>query len=109
MGKQATKGKGTKHHCPGKSGWVGDESPGGCIEGNIGDMYYCKKHEMPCRNGCVGRFHLKSQAGCLSCKQRSIREAAIDRQAKENHKEVEKDKGDDTFWNPGKDRKNQKK
>lgn len=61
MGKNGnpTGGRGTKHHCPGKSGWVGDESPGGCDEDHIGNMYYCKKHEMPCRNGCEGRAHLK--------------------------------------------------
>lgn len=107
MGKNGnpTGGRGTKHHCPGKSGWVGDESPGGCDEDHIGNMYYCKKHEMPCRNGCEGRAHLKNQDGCLKCKQRFIREATKEKEAKKNQEEVEKGKEDEAFWNPGKGRK----
>ncbi|CAN9177318.1 unnamed protein product [Alternaria alternata] len=47
MGKNGnpTGGRGTKHHCPGKSGWVGDESPGGCDEDHIGNMEAKKEKE----------------------------------------------------------------
>jgi hypothetical protein len=58
-----------------------------------------------CRNGCEGRAHLKNQDGCLKCKQRFIREATKEKEAKKNQEEVEKGKEDEAFWNPGKGRK----
>jgi hypothetical protein len=99
----------TKHHCPGKSGWVGEESPGGCDEIKRGGLIYCTKHQMPCRQGCKNKHHLKNQAGCLECEGRWLAEARMDRRAKENHKKIENGKGDETFWNSGLDRKRQKK
>lgn len=117
MGFQGTKGqirtrvtKGTKHHCPGASGWVGDESPENCREGDLpGGGKYCKKHQMPCRNGCVGEAHLKNQAGCTACERKWRQEAKVERETKENMKVNEKDKAFQDFMNPPKGRKKEKK
>lgn len=103
-------GKGTttvKHHCPGANGWVGDVSPGGCVP-STGRLIYCTKHQMPCRQGCAGKKHLKNQPGCLSCKSKWQAEDKEERKAKEKLKEKEKDKELEDFLNPGKERKKKK-
>lgn len=101
-------GTGTKHHCVGGHAWIGDTSPGGCIEVKSGPLIYCKKHEMPCRNGCRGWFHLKNQEGCQSCERKRKSEAKRKRLAAVADIDAEKIKNDNAFWNPGKGRKLQK-
>ncbi|CAE7202125.1 hypothetical protein CFE70_008385 [Pyrenophora teres f. teres 0-1] len=104
---------GTKHHCPGQGGWVGEWSPGGCdvqtVETKMGKLSYCKKHSMPCCNGCKYWFHLKNQEGCQSCLSRWRAEVKQNQKAREAQKASEKQKVDAEFWNPGKDRKKPKK
>lgn len=97
------------HHCPGATGWVGDISPGGCSKTRYGRMSYCKKHEIPCRNGCRNWYHLKNQDGCGSCVSRRAAEARRDRQAAMARKDADKQSSDDSFWNPPKGRKKEAK
>ncbi|OWY43631.1 hypothetical protein AALT_g5380 [Alternaria alternata] len=106
MGKRTT-----VHHCPGASGWVGDQSPGGCNKGTFGSrkINYCKKHEMPCRNGCDNKKHLKNRDGCKSCEGAWEAAARNGEQAKQSDKETEKSKENEAFWHPGKDNKKLKK
>ena len=103
--------KKTIHHCPGENGWVGEWSPSGCNTKYHGDLggIYCKKHQMPCRQGCVNQSHMKNQPGCQSCKGKWAREAKAEREAKENVKVNEKDKQFEEFMNPGRTRKKEKK
>ncbi|KAH6852858.1 hypothetical protein BKA58DRAFT_60835 [Alternaria rosae] len=105
MGKGPTT---NKHHCPGANGWVGDESPGNCTP-SIGRLIYCTKHQMPCRQGCPGKKHLKNQPGCLSCKAKWQEEAKQKRKAKEKSKENEKGKELEDFLDRGKEKKKKKK
>lgn len=93
----------TLHHCPGKSGWVGDISPGNCRMVNFGRVKFCEKHEMPCRNGCYERKHLQNQEGCTSCEKAWAAEAKREREAKE--KATKSSSDDSDFWNPPKGRK----
>jgi hypothetical protein len=97
-----------KHHCPGASGWVGDESPGGCVASAKGRQAYCTKHQMPCRQGCRDSPHLKNQDGCVKCQARWKAEARRDKETKDNLKRAEQSEEESSFWNPGKDRKKQK-
>ncbi|KAF1842748.1 uncharacterized protein K460DRAFT_378059 [Cucurbitaria berberidis CBS 394.84] len=91
-------GTGTKHHCAGGRAWIGDISPGGCIEVKSGPLIYCKKHEMPCRNGCR----------CQSCERKRDAEAKRERLVAAAERDSEKSKENETFWNPGKIRKQSK-
>lgn len=112
MGKTGT---GTKHHCVGRNGWVGDISPGGCKEVTRTNMVtgrrvtYCSKHEMPCRRGCATWNHLKNEAGCKSCLGLWNAEARRAKEAVEEAKNAARGKVDDAFWNPAKERKKPRK
>jgi len=102
MGKRDT---GTKHHCVGHNAWIGDISPGGCRQVKAGNLFYCGKHEMPCRNGCIDWQHLKNQPGCLSCTANLMAKARHERAAAEKSKKAALSQADDAFWKPGKERK----
>jgi hypothetical protein len=102
MGKRNT---GTKHHCVGGHAWIGDISPGGCRNINVGGLVYCDKHEMPCRNGCEDWQHLKNQAGCMSCMGSVKADARRARASAAQMKDAAARQDDDAFWNPGKERK----
>ncbi|KAF2847624.1 hypothetical protein T440DRAFT_403103, partial [Plenodomus tracheiphilus IPT5] len=80
-------------------------SPGGCEQIKRGKISYCKKHEMPCRNGCAGWYHLINQKGCQSCETAWKAKARQEKRAIEQKMIGEKGKLDDAFWNPAKDRK----
>ena len=113
-GRPCTKNtKGTLHHCPGFNGWVGEWSPGGCDNGKHGPpglaFFYCKKHQMPCRQGCFKKAHMKNQDGCRSCEFNWGREDKAEREARENQKAIEKSKEEEAFFNPGKGRKKDRK
>jgi hypothetical protein len=95
----------TKHHCPGRNCKVGNISPGGCDRKWLGNLEYSDKHEMPCRNGCEKKKHLKNAPGCKSCIAKMDADKRRERlEAEEERNKGKKDKDDD-FWNPGKDRK----
>ncbi|EMD62806.1 hypothetical protein COCSADRAFT_358815 [Bipolaris sorokiniana ND90Pr] len=70
----------TKHHCPGRDGWVGDISPGNCIQS-------------------CGKYHFASPEACRKCigKMRADeRRERVERQkAKEEKEEKDKNKEDD--------------
>jgi hypothetical protein len=103
------KNTGTIHHCVGCAHWIGDISPGNCdvaphlVAGQ--KLIFCKKHEMPCRNGCPGWYHLKNQQGCLKCEGRWKAEANRTKKAAEKKKADAKKVADQALWDPPKERK----
>jgi hypothetical protein len=62
---------------------------------------------MPCRQGCKNSPHLKNQDGCVECQARSQAEARRGKETKDNLKRAEQSEEENSFWNPGKDRKKQ--
>lgn len=98
-------GTGTKHHCVGGHNRIGKISPGGCTEVRHGKLIYCKKHEMPCRSGCPGWFHLKNQTGCMACQSRWKADAKRKKLAVAVKLEGKQSKSDDRFWSPERERK----
>ncbi|KAF1912212.1 hypothetical protein BDU57DRAFT_582279 [Ampelomyces quisqualis] len=103
------KNTGTIHHCVGCEHRIGDISPGNCdvAPHRVGNqrLVFCKKHEMACRNGCRGWYHLKNQEGCLKCEGRWTAEANRAKAAEAKKKADAKHMADQSFWNPPKDRK----
>jgi hypothetical protein len=102
MGKGKT---GTKHHCVGHKAWIGDISPGGCREVKVGNLSYCGKHEMSCRNGCKDWYHLKNQPGCMACTGRQMAEARRERTTAEKGRVAARMQEDQAFWNPERERR----
>lgn len=102
-------GTGTKHYCPGKTGRIGEHSPGGCsqvsISTSVGTLYYCNKHEMPCRNGCEGKKHLKNKTGCQSCLSKEQADERRERKKAAEEKKKAKKNEEEDFLNPPEERK----
>ncbi|KAF2731261.1 hypothetical protein EJ04DRAFT_566988 [Polyplosphaeria fusca] len=101
---------GTKHHCPGKNCWISDISPGGCRpvkEAGIKNAY-CSKHEQKCPNGCASWICLKNQSGCGNCVREEEMESKREREAAQTTRDAA-NQAQDTFWNPGKERKKPRK
>ncbi|KAH7564355.1 hypothetical protein BM1_01402 [Bipolaris maydis] len=96
----------TKHHCPGRDGWVGDISPGNCVQS--ADGTHCKTHEIPCTQGC-GKYHLASQEACRKCVGKKRADERRERAERQKAKEEESKKKGDGFFNPGKERKKPRK
>jgi hypothetical protein len=96
-----------QHHCPGDKVWIGSVSPGGCLTGYIGKSQDCKKHQIPCKNGCAW-YHLLTDPGCGKCIGATQAKDRPERNAREDAKEADKKNQENAFFNPGKDRKKPK-
>lgn len=93
------------YHCPGANGWVGDISPGGCTKKRVNGLFFCTKHEMPCRGGGMVWFHLKNQPSCPECQQKVQAQIRRERAEDARMKQDEKTREAEAFWKPGKAKK----
>jgi hypothetical protein len=69
---------------PGNCDWVDWYTP----DGRKTPDAFCKKHQMPCSNGCIGTFHMKIQKYCKSCEFTFARKESEQRKA---HEKAQKD------------------
>lgn len=94
-------GRSTVHHCVGASVSIGNIPASNCrsmVDRRSGKSY-CDVHEMPCRNGCKGWYHLRNQWGCGKCVGNDKMAVLRDNQKKEKaREEAEKKKKENDFW-----------